>query len=70
MNDNYTDTEIINCLCNLIGCRDIKIPFISRICFFDEIISFFNLVSSDLFSKLNFIKTGFYLLLKGTNLVM
>ena len=48
----------------------IKYPSFRGICFFDEIFSFFNLVSSDLFSKLNFIKTGFYLLLKGTDLVM
>ena len=48
----------------------LKYPSFRGICFFDEIFSFFNLVSSDLFSKLNFIKTGFYLLLKGTDLVM
>ena len=54
----------------LSGIETLKYPSFHGICFFDEIFSFFNLVSSDLFSKLNFIKTGFYLLLKGTDLVM
>ena len=54
----------------LSGIETLKYPSFRGICFFDEIFSFFNLVSSDLFSKLNFIKTGFYLLLKGTDLVM
>ena len=54
----------------LSGIETLKYPSFRGICFFDEIFSFFNLVSSDLFSKLNFIETGFYLLLKGTDLVM
>ena len=54
----------------LSGIETLKYPSFRGICFFDEIFSFFNLVSSDLFSKLNFIKMGFYLLLKGTDLVM
>ena len=69
MNENYTDTEIIVSV-TLSGIETLKYPSFRGICFFDEIFSFFNLVSSDLFSKLNFIKTGFYLLLKGTDLVM
>ena len=54
----------------LSGIETLKYPSFRGICFFDEIFSSFNLVSSDLFSKLNFIKMGFYLLLKGTDLVM
>ena len=42
--------------------RDIKIPFISRVCFFDEIFSFFDL-ASDFFSKWNFLKNWFYVLI-------